>query len=102
MTIKYVVIIGIMTAALIMPNIAFGSSSSGSRDLTEYENESEFYWIDGSVKSKINRPAINPDFAPDETTIVLLLGTIVTTTGLSSENRVLAYESSQAGSLANA
>ena len=55
-----------MIATLLASNMTVASIDSTGRVLSEEENESEFYWLDGSVKSKISRPAINPDFAPDE------------------------------------
>ncbi|MGH9926622.1 MAG: hypothetical protein ACREAS_08165 [Nitrososphaera sp.] len=64
-TTKYVVMIGIMAVTLLMPNVAF-ASTIGGRDLTEKERESGMYNEDGYTLSQSSRPAINPDFDPDE------------------------------------
>ena len=47
---------------LTVPNVY----SSVSEELSEEEKESGFYNDNGSVKYTKDRPAINPDFAPDE------------------------------------
>jgi hypothetical protein len=62
--IKSSVIIGIMTAALLTPTMHV--SASVSRELNEEEKESGFYDEKGQPIENRTRPAINPEFDPDE------------------------------------
>ena len=48
-----------------MPNVVFASANNPQQDFTEEEREGGFYSEDGYLLLQDNRPAINPDFAPD-------------------------------------
>jgi hypothetical protein len=45
---------------------AYASTTTANEDYTEEERESGFYDVEGYVMDTDFRPAINPDFAPDE------------------------------------
>lgn len=60
--------IGIMVVTLLMPNVVLASYDDNEprEPFTEEERESGFYHENGyAISSQRNRPAINPDFAPD-------------------------------------
>jgi hypothetical protein len=67
MTLKYVIMIGIIATALLMPDVtnAFASDNEPRHLFTEEERESGFYNENGYVKGQSNRPPINPEFDPD-------------------------------------
>jgi hypothetical protein len=63
MTIK-IVMIGAIVMIILISSIS--NVSASARELTQDERESGFYNERGSPKYDQDRPAINPDFAPDE------------------------------------
>ena len=66
MTIIYVVI-GVIITTLVLPTATVNASTTtANEDYTEEERASGFYDEKGYVKDTEERPAINPEFDPDE------------------------------------
>ena len=66
---KISLIMGIIVATLVLPTIHVSASQEEpeqTQTRIEEERESGFYREDGFPKATEDRPAINPDFAPDE------------------------------------
>ena len=66
MSLKSSLIIGIIILTATLTFLPADLVFAPSRDLTEVERESGFYNEEGYELSQSERPAINPDFDPDE------------------------------------